>query len=494
MLHSKIASNTARQQDLSSSRHAIVIGGSIAGLLAARVLVDYFDQVTIVERDRFPEKPAPRPGVPQSHQLHVLLSQGLAIIEQLFPGLKDELAVKGASTIDWTADNRLLLPIGWAPRFPSKITSCSCTRNLLEATIRQRLNSYSHVEFKEANFVTGLLSNTSDTSVTGVSIKDSNGIEAELSAQLVIDASGRNSKAPNWLQSLGYEQPNETVINSFLGYSSRSYQFLSGEPFDYKVLYIMPSAPDHPRGGVIYQVEGNYWIVTLIGVGRDYPPTDQAGFLDFAQSLRSPEIYEAIKDSQPISPIYGYQRTENRLRHYEKVSRLPENFLVVGDAVCAFNPVYGQGMTAAANGALTLDKCLKQYQHRSNGELTGLGKHFQKQLAKVNTDPWLIATGDDFRWSTTQGGQPNLMTRFMQWYVEQVLLTASQSAKVYKVFVEVLHLLKPSTTLFQPGVLALVLLQVMSRRSKVTSKAATSILSLCEIEKTSYTATTKTLD
>lgn len=471
MLHSIIATNTNQKKNLSSSRHAIVIGGSIAGLLTARVLADYFDLVTILERDRFPEKPIPRPGVPQSHQLHVLLSQGLRIIEQLFPGVKDELAVKGASTIDWTADYRLLLPRGWAPRFPSKITSCSCTRNLLEATIRQRLNSYSNVEFKEANFVTGLLSDTSNTGVTGVLVKDANGIEAELSAQLVIDASGRNSNAPNWLQSLGYDRPTQTAINSFLGYSSRWYQSLSGEPFDYKVLYIIPSAPDCPRGGVLYQVEGNYWIVTLIGVGQDYPPTDEAGFLDFAQSLRSPEIYEAIKDAQPISPIYGYQRTENRLRHYEQMSRLPENFLVVGDAVCAFNPVYGQGMTAAANGALTLDKCLKQYQHRSNEDAIGMGKHFQKQLAKVNTDPWLIATGDDFRWPTTQGGQPNLMTRFMQWYVDQVMLTASQSAKVYKVFLKVLHLLEPPTALFQPAVLVIVLLNIAIGRSKFTSKA-----------------------
>lgn len=470
MLHSIIPTNTNQKKNLSSSRHAIVIGGSIAGLLTARVLADYFDLVTILERDRFPEKPIPRPGVPQSHQLHVLLSQGLRIIEQLFPGIKDELAVKGASTIDWTADYRLLLPRGWAPRFPSKITSCSCTRNLLEATIRQRLSSYSNVEFKEANFVTGLLSDTSNTGVTGVSVKDANGIEAELSAFLVIDASGRNSNAPNWLQSLGYDRPTQTAIDSFLGYSSRWYQSLSGEPFDYKVLYIIPSAPDCPRGAVLYQVEGNYWIVTLIGVGRDYPPTDEAGFLDFAQSLRSPEIYEAIKDAQPISPIYGYQRTENRLRHYEQMSRLPENFLVVGDAVCAFNPVYGQGMTAAANGALTLDKCLKQYQHRSNEDAIGMGKHFQKQLAKANTYPWLIATGDDFRWPTTQGGQPNLMTRFMQWYVEQVMLTASQSAKVYKVLLKVLHLLEPPTVLFQPAVLAIVLLNIALGRSKFASK------------------------
>ncbi len=461
MFDFEITSNTVRRQ-------AIVIGGSIAGLLAARVLADHFDQVTIIERDHFREKPAPRAGVPQSYQLHVLLSQGQRIIEQLFPGLSDELTVHGATTIDWTADYRLLLPRGWAPRFSSVITSRSCTRNLLEAIIRQHLDSESRVEFKLGTLVTGLLSNTLHDSVTGVRIKDGNGTEAELSAQLVIDASGRSSKAPSWLQSLGYDTPTQTVINSFLGYSCRTYQSLCGEPLDYKVLYIIPSAPDHPRGGILYQVEGNCWIVSLIGVGRDYPPTDEAGFLDFARSLRSPEIYEAIKDAQPISPIYGYQRTENRLRHYEQLSRLPENFLVVGDAVCAFNPVYGQGMTAAALGALTLDHCLKQLkEHPSNRDLTGLAIRFQKQLSKVNTAPWLIATGDDFRWSTTVGGQPNLMIRLMHWYLDQVMLTASESASVYEVFVLVLHLLQPPTAFFQLRVLMPVLLQVINRRSKV---------------------------
>lgn len=455
-----------------SSSHALVIGGGIAGLLAARVLADYFEQVTIVERDRFPEKSVPRQGVPQSYQLHVLLAQGQRILEQLFPGLKDELADNGTPSVDWTADCRLLLLGGWAPRVSSGIASCACTRNLLEAIIRQRLANYSAVKFLEATQVTGLLANPSNTTVTGVRIQDGNGTAAELAAQLVVDASGRSSKAPQWLQSLGYKMPQETAINSFLGYASRMYQSLGGSALDYKALYIMPKAPDHPRGGVIYQVEGGRWMVSLIGVGRDYPPTDAASFLNFAQSLRSPEIYEAIKDGQPLAPIYGYRRTENRWRHYERLSRFPENFVVVGDAVCAFNPVYGQGMTVAALGALTLDQCLKQqYQHRSNRQVTGLAQRFQKQLAKVNTVPWLMATGDDFRWPTTEGRQPDFMTRLMHRYLDQVMRVASERASVYKVFAEVIHLLKPPSTFFQPGILAQVLGLAVNRHSNPTSPA-----------------------
>ena len=472
MSYSKITIDTFVQRDVDNSRHAIVIGGSIAGLLAARVLADYFERVTIVERDRFPETPAPRPGVPQSHQLHLLLSKGLLILEQLFPGLTEELTDKGAISVDMTADIRWLLLGRWTPRFPSGITTCTCTRILLEAIIRQRLLNYSPVEFLEACQVTGLLANTGNIAVKGVRVRDGNGKEAELPAQLVVDASGRSSKAPKWLQSLGYEMPQETTINSFLGYASCLYQSLSSSLLDCKILYLMPKAAHDHRGGVLYQVEEGRWIVTLIGVGRDYhPPADEAGFLNFAQSLHCPEIYEAIKDAQPLSPIYGYQRTENRWRHYEQLSRFPENFVVLGDAVCAFNPVYGQGMTVAALGALTLDQCLKQQHHPgSHRELTGLAQRFQKQLAKVNTVPWLMATGDDLSWSTTEGGQPGFMTRLMHWYFDQIMWTAAERAEVYKGLVELVHLLKPPTALFQLGILAQVLKLAIARRSNASSE------------------------
>ncbi len=307
----KTAIDRVAQKTVNSSSHAIVIGGSIAGLLAARVLADHFNLVTICERDRFPSQPMPRPGVPQSHQVHVLLMGGLLILEQLFPGLKDELAFHGAPNVDWTADFRWLLPGGWTPRFSGEITTHASTRYLLEAIIRQRLANNSKVEFLEASLVTGLLTSIDNTVVTGVRVRDGNSREIELSAQFFVDASGRNSKTPKWLQSLGYQMPQQTKVNSFLGYASRLYQLLDNNCLDSLVLYILPQAPNQPRGGGLYHVEGDRFLVNLIGIGGDCPPTDEAGFLNFAQSLRSPEIYEVIKNSQPLSSIYGYHRTEN---------------------------------------------------------------------------------------------------------------------------------------------------------------------------------------
>ncbi|NEP10792.1 MAG: 2-polyprenyl-6-methoxyphenol hydroxylase-like oxidoreductase [Symploca sp. SIO2C1] len=455
------------ETSLKIKQKAIVIGGSIAGLLIARVLTDYFDQVTIVERDRFPDEPQPRSGVPQSHQLHVLLTQGYRTLNQLFPGLEEELASWDVYTLNWTADLKWLLPGGWSPHFPSELKTQSCSRNLLEFLIRKRLAAYSNLEFKETTIVTGLLLNPNRTAVEGVKLRHSNGTETQLTAQFIVDASGRNSQTPQWLKSLGYEPPQETIVNAFLGYSTRWYEYAGNEPLDYKALYLMPRAPHQSRGGVLYRVEGNRWIIGLIGVGKDYPPTDEVGFLEFARSLRNSEVYEAIKNAQPISPIYGYRRTENRLRHYEGLSRFPNNFVVVGDAVCVFNPVYGQGMTVAGLAALLLDQCFKQHtKSNSNPDLKNLGKQFQKKLALANKVPWLMATGEDLRWFTTEGEQPSVMTRFLQWYIEQVIFLASDQAEVYQAFMEVIHMTKPSTVFFRPSILLSVMRRMLSRHHK----------------------------
>jgi 2-polyprenyl-6-methoxyphenol hydroxylase-like FAD-dependent oxidoreductase len=432
-----------------SYRKAIVIGGSIAGLLVARILSDRFEQVTIIESDSFPTQPQWRPGVPQSHHAHILLSKGWQILEPLFPGLQDELAQAGAPLVDWTAEFPLLGLGGWFPRFASHIKTHPSSRNLLEWSIRKRLINRSNISFLQGNKVIGLLSDTDNTCISGVQIGDRH-FQTQLTANLIVDASGRNSQTPQWLKALNYNPPEETEINSFLGYASRWYQRPKHIQHDFEALYLLPKPPHLTRGGGYYPVEENCWIVTLIGVARDYPPTDEVGFLEFAKTLHSPLLYEAIKEAQPISPIYCYRNTGNRLRHYEKLSRFPENFVVMGDAVCAFNPIYGQGMTVAAWGALTLKKCLEQ---QPQNNLTGLSKRFQKQLAKVNTTPWLMATAEDFRWTTTEGGSPNLVTKLMHRYLDQVMLLAVESPETYQAWFEVMHLKKTPTSLFQPEIL-----------------------------------------
>ena len=449
------------------SNSAIVIGGSITGLIAARVLTEHFDRVTIIERDRFvshqhcfTEKPEFRQGVPQSLHVHVLLAKGQEILEQLFPGLRNELIENGAKDTDVVADWRYLFADGWAPNFDSGISMITCSRNLLENAIRQRLSKHHNLVFLDAYQAIGLSLGNDRQSITGVKVKQGQNREFELSARLVIDACGRNSQTPKWLSSLGYQKPKETVINSFLGYASRWYEKAPDFTAPFQGVVVKTKPQSDRRGGVLYPVENQTWVVTLAGIGQDYPPTDEAGFLEFARSLRSSEIYETIKNAKPQSPIYGYRRTENRLIHYEKLRRFPENLLVMGDAACSFNPVYGQGMTAAALAGITLDNCLKQKKlGRSTQNLLGLSRRFQKQLAKANEIPWLMATSEDLRWSTTIGAKSDLKMRLMHGYIEQVISSGCHDDGVYQTFIEVAHMLKQPTALFTPKVLLKVLLK-----------------------------------
>ena len=202
--------------------------------------------------------------------------------------------------------------------------------------------------------------------------------------------------------------------------------------------------------------------MTLVGGGRDYPPSDDAGFLEFARRLPIPIIYDAISSTEPLTPIKTHRGTENRLRHFDRAKQLPDNFLLFGDSVCAFNPVYGQGMTIASLGALTLDKCLREQERlRPDGSFTGLSGRFQKQLAKVNKAPWLLATSEDYRYRETEGAGPNAMTKFMHRYMENVLLLATKSVGVRSVLLRVFNILAQPTTLFQPHVLFRVLFQML---------------------------------
>lgn len=219
-------------------------------------------------------------------------------------------------------------------------------------------------------------------------------------ADLVVDASGRNSQAPTWLAKLGYEPPRETIVNSFPGYSTRIYQRPANFDGGWKTLSIRPTPPHGTRGGLIIPIEGDRWQVTLVGMGHDYPPTSEEGYLDFARSLPVPQLYDAIKDAQPLTRPCGYRSTENRLRHYDKLPRYLEGFLVMGDAVYALNPVYAQGMTVSVMGSVALERCLED-QFVTGQEITGLAQTFQQKLAKLASGLWKMATREDGRWPAT---------------------------------------------------------------------------------------------
>ena len=440
---------------------AVVIGASMAGLLTARVLSDHFAEVEIVERDRLPEGPEFRNGVPQSRHAHVLLRAGLDVLDRLFPGFATELKGAGAVAVEPPREMPWLNSAGWSGRFEIGLGFLSSSRELTESLVRTRLRAIPNIKFRTRIEAVGLT--VAPGRVTGLRVRARDGSRPdegesfELAAGLVVDASGRMSKVPEWLDQLGYERPREVVINSHLGYASRTFQPPS-RPFDWKGLLIA-ATPDEPRGAGLLPLEGNRWIVTLAGYGRAFhPPIDEAGYMEFVRGLRTPVLHQALKDAEPLTQIYGYARTENVLRHYELLTRRPDRLVVVGDASCCFNPVYGQGMSVAGLGAEALSQSLRKSQA---GRLDGIAISAQKAIAAACNDPWLMATGEDLRFATTDGGRARPMDRAVQKYIERVILSSNQDVVVSRAFTRVLHLLDPPTALFRPAVLA----RVLAKRS-----------------------------
>jgi 2-polyprenyl-6-methoxyphenol hydroxylase-like FAD-dependent oxidoreductase len=448
-----------------SGRHAVVVGGSIGGMLAARVLSDHFDAVTIIERDRLPDAAENRPGVPHARHLHFFFKRGLMVCEELFPGVTADLQAAGSHLLDQGRDFRILYRSGWSPRGELGLEFCTFTRPLLEATIRRHLKTGPKITLFEGSEVCGLVLSEDGARVCGVKIvpRDQDPSEPPealtLPAELVVDTGGRGTKAPEWLAAAGYGSPEETEVDAFWGYATRIYEPVANLQKDWKTLFLMNRPPYQPRAGIIQPIEGNRWMVTVAGVMHDYPPTDEKGFLQFARSLSSPELFRAIEHARPLSRVWGYRRTSNLLRHYDR-AKVPQGFAALGDSVCAFNPVYGVGMTLAGLEALELRRLLNE----GGGRLDS--RRFQKQVAKLVTGPWALTTGEDLRWPATQGGKITPKVRFMHWYIDQVIRLIPESQEVFRRFQEVNHMMKPPTALFHPAVLGPVLRRAFGPRRR----------------------------
>ncbi|MBD6620166.1 monooxygenase [Komarekiella sp. 'clone 1'] len=443
-----------------TSTHAIIIGGSIAGLLSARVLAEFFSKVTIIDSDELYDEPIPRKGVAQSVQPHVLLVKGYKIIEELFPGIGEELQLNGALPIDWAQEFFRLVPdVGWGAiaESPSEFISYTCSRPLLEWAIRKRVAQLVNVHWLERHRVTGLVCN-GEKKIAGALLRLVTGEAKERleEASFIVDASGRRSLAPKWLEKLGFSSPPETVINPFLGYATRHYKQPKGFKENWKVMLIPQVPPDNKRLGYLAKVENGEWIATLGGYGRDFPPTDEHGFLEFARSLPNSKFYELIKDAKPISPIYAYRATANRLRHYEKI-QLPIGFIALGDAVCTLCPVYGQGLTVSALSAIVLHNCLRNSKNWSKDGYFSSSK-FQKQLAASNLPHWDVATAQDSAFASTspsiqKHGLKGILHKFTQWYSQKFLLGTVLFPELNILFIGITNLVISPLRLFSPKVM-----------------------------------------
>lgn len=437
-----------------SRRHAVVLGGSLAGIAVARVLADWYERVTLIERDSYPNLPVPRRGTPQSRHVHVLLEEGRRTLEELFPGFSHDLENEGAIRLDSTNDVPWLTPEGWAIRFPSDLSTFGVTRDRIDLVVRRHLEIWKNVKViteAEARELIVVPSRhaSSDRTVVGVRYRaEGHGDLLSLPADLVVDTTGRVSHFPQWLEGMGLQAPEEEIVNPRLGYATRLYE-RSASNADWKGIYVQAAPPRRNRLGVLFPVEKDRWIVTLGGGGGDYPPGDEKGFLEFARSLPCRAFSDVLTESRPVGNIELYRQMQSRLRHCEKLAHWPRGFVAMGDAVCAFNPVYGQGMTAAAEGARLLGRTLSEAPPHFE-------RVFQKRLADFLATPWLLATSEDFRFPGTIASKRALRQKsralLAHKYLDRLFLVTTKDASVRLAFMEVFHLLRHPATLLHPRV------------------------------------------
>jgi len=430
---------------------AVVIGASLAGLMAARVLAKHCERVTVIERDSLQEGAAPRKGCPQGRHVHVLLKRGQLAMESLFPGLKKALLMRDATELDNGSDMRWHHFGRWKSHFDSDITTISVSRPALEYEIRRRVAMLPNVHIVTGAAFTRFAVDWEYSRITGVFAR-ANGpdsLEDLVRADLVVDASGRGSQTPRLLKELGYSPPPESAIRVNFGYASRIYERPRGDR-DWRAMYVVDRAP-RTRGGLIFPIEGNRWLVTLLGWHGDHPTATDAGFLEFARSLPTPELHAAVCGAQPLTdPVcHGFPATWRR--HYEDLCRFPIGLIVMGDALCSFNPVYGQGMTVSALEAELLDACLAQFSRLGMSGVDALTTEFRMRVADIVKGPWQLASGEDLRFPQTVGKRTARL-RFMHWYTAKVHETAGSSPLVAQRFNAVVNMITPRSALFRGDV------------------------------------------
>ncbi|MDT0420881.1 FAD-dependent oxidoreductase [Streptomyces evansiae] len=449
-------------------RHAVVVGGSLAGMLTAWVLSAHA-RVTVVERDRLDDAAGsgPRPGIPQARHTHVFVEGGQLALESLLPGILGELSARGALPVGMPYDLVQHQSGRWYERFAASTRFLSCTRGLLDTVVRERVLAEGGVDLLAGTGVTGLVGDAER--VRGVRVRKRGAADDpyEIEADLVVDASGRTSRVPTWLGEIGGEAPDEETIDTGQGYATQLYRLRPGaEDPGYHCLYFLPDT-EQPLTGVVLRVEDGLWVASLSGPRGSEPPTDPAGFLDYASQYPHPYLREWLSTMEPVGPVHSNRSTANIRRYYERPGRRPAGLLVVGDALCAFNPIYGQGMTVAAQQVVALRKVLgagggvaggARGGAASGGRVLGRGgrrtRDVQRALAGVAETAWAISAGADRALPGVEstGPGPSALDRLTGRYLRRVAAIVPGDPGAGRHYRSVLALTAPPARLFHPRI------------------------------------------
>jgi 2-polyprenyl-6-methoxyphenol hydroxylase-like FAD-dependent oxidoreductase len=425
---------------------AVVIGAGMGGLAAAGALSDFFGRVIVLDRDKLPSEGVPRSGVPQGAHTHGLLLGGLRALQMLFPGIDEDFRAAGAVTIDNGRDVRMERP-GFDP-FPARmlgIPFCCLSRPAIEFSVRQRVGRLANVELRDDCRAEELVPTPDGRGVHGVRYSANGGENGTLTADLVIDASGRGVPTLDFLNATGRHAPAETVIGMNMNYVTAHFAVPRDASDDWKGVFLLPKAPETSRGSLLLPIEHGRWTVTMFGGHDDRPPNDDDGFLAFARGLRVPTVANALESAQRVTPFSRFRFPGSSWRHFESVADFPDGLLPLGDAECRFNPVFGQGMSVAAQEAVLLRRLLAG----AEGDLSGLADAYFSELPPLLEAPWAAASLD-LVYPQTEGERPpdfELQMRF----VAALIALAARDADVHSLVFEVNHLIKPRSVYREPA-------------------------------------------
>ncbi len=440
-------------------QRAVVIGGSVAGLMAAKAVAPFFKEVILLEKDTLNDNNGLHKGVGQGAHAHVLLPSGLDLLKQLLEAPALDLYAYGIVLADTASELKWFQFGVWKTRFHSGIDMGWCNRSLFEWQVRQTVLSVDTIRILSPAKVTGLLMSEQGDDVAGVCYRIPGGEDADvthkLSAELVIDASGRGTHASRWLEHAGMGRVMQDEVSVQVAYTTRRFNLPAHvmETLDWKVLSIYAEPPYDRRGGLIYPIGDNEWMATLVGGHGEVAPMPLDGYLDFAQSLPQPDIYHVLKQAIPVGEPCCYQCPGSLWRRYDRMKQWPGHFVVIGDAVCSFNPIYGQGITAALRDVLALKTVLKQ---QGNDLSTASMLRLQKTIARGKAVPWHLAACPDFIYPETQGKRPPCLG-MTNGYIRALMKLAGRDRVVHQRFIEVFTYLKSPLVLLAPGILAKVL-------------------------------------
>ncbi|WP_144548285.1 NAD(P)/FAD-dependent oxidoreductase [Bacillus sp. X1(2014)] len=446
---------------MSRFERAIIIGGGISGKLAARVVSDFFKEVMIIERDQEPQGPFPRKGASQGEHLHALLQAGEHGLEAMFPGITKKFHSSGAVKINSTQGLAWFHHGVWKLRFNGEYTTTLQTRPHLEWHIDQYIKAIPNVTFLYNHTVENYIYQEEKNRIAGVDVIDSSGSEKNLTANLVIDASGVSSLSSSWLNKRGISIP-EQKVKIGLSYISKSFQLPENGERDWEIKIVYPNPPHEKIGGTISKVEGNRYIVTLNGYHNEVNEKEVVksdnSFIDLTKKLPKLDIYHEIKDAVPLSGTSVYRVPHIVWRQFNRVKNLPDGLLLIGDTVCRIDPVFGQGMSIAVLEALKLKELLQNESH----DLLKVTNNFHKQEAKIIAPIWNMVITEDFRYPETIGKKPAGLS-IQQWYAKKIFLLSSENQEIYNSFIKVMNLIRPMTILMSPRIIKQVLKKTLSK-------------------------------